>query len=168
MKRISLLLCAALLVSLPAMAEVMIGVVDSQKLISDTEVGKVTALEVEKVVKAFDLKFQKLEMELRAKGENYQKQAPMLKPGARVDKENELKQEASALEQSFQKEQRETENLIQGKRIPMQKLFMQSIETVAKQEGYDIVLEKGTIVYSADSVDFTSKVIVEIEKSQKQ
>ena len=48
--------------------------------------------------------------------------------------------------------------------IPLQEKFVEIIVSISEEEGYDLTIPKGSVIYSNESLDITDKVISELNK----
>ncbi|MBW1708678.1 MAG: OmpH family outer membrane protein [Deltaproteobacteria bacterium] len=165
----NLLLCLTLVcfmavaAPLPALsAEVIkIGVVNIQKVINESQKGKV---EKEKLIKKFeqmrkDLDLRRAEIE-KAKLE-LERQSSILAPDVRYDKEKTLKRKIRDFEDHYRdvNEQMKREE-IKSTRPILEKLS-QLITKYGQEKGYTLILEKNRsgVIYAPGTIDLTNELM---------
>lgn len=168
MKKLILLFSIITLLATPALAEIRIGVVDLGRAMAESEVGKATQAKIDNDKKAFLQKMKGLEEELVKLQDEFKNQAAMMKPGARADKQAEIEKKYLAAQQTEQKEAAILDRKIQEQVVPLQKNLLQVAQDLAKQDGYDFVFERGSMIHAIDAADFTDKVIAQANKKLKK
>ena len=168
MKKILFLLVLVSLLAAPALAEMKLGVVDFDRVLEESEVGKATKAKIQNDREIIVKKMQKLEEEFKALSNEFEKQKDVMKPGALADKRTELEKKYFELQQSEQKFQLELQRNIQAQTVPLEKSFVEITEALAKKEGYALVFDRRSTIYITDTADLTDKVIAEANKSLKK
>ena len=168
MKKFILLFLVVMFLAVPALAEMKIGVVDIRKAISDSEAGKSTETALEKEKKDFEQELRQLEVKLKSLDEALRTQADMLKPGALADKKREFEKEVMAAQRFEQERGSKLQRKIQEQIGSLQESFMKIASDLSKEEGYDFVFERTTMIYALDAADFTEKVTAAANKSLKK
>ena len=168
--------------------------VKTELIIKESTWGKKIQAEVAKKQKELSKPFEKLEAEIKEKemaliekqkalakeDENFKNQAPLLSADARADKYEELQKKHRDLDEEVADFQRAMRKAHEDAKKVDQKLeafyrkemmaFEQEIkviiDTVAKSEGWDIVLAKEALIFASDATDKTSIVIAELDKKE--
>ena len=144
-----------------------IGVVEPQRVLSETDAGKKAMESLAAFAKSRQGLVESDEKELRRMEEDFMKQASVLSASAKKEREEqfrrrmmEYQQKANQMNREVQEKQRETMEAFRGR---VEKV----VSRLAQQMGLALVVEKGkgspTIFYDA-SLDITSKVIEEFNK----
>jgi outer membrane protein len=144
-----------------------IGVVEPQRVLSETDAGKKAMESLAAFAKSRQGLVESEEKELRRMEEDFMKQASVLSASAKKEREEqfrrrmmEYQQKANQMNREVQEKQRET---METFRVRIEKV----VSRLAQQMGLALVVEKGkgspTIFYDA-SLDITSKVIEEFNK----
>ena len=158
------LMAALLLSSAAAQADVKIGVVDVplvlSKLPQKDEVG-------EKLKKEFADRVQKVEKmrsELQSLEGKLQKDGALMSETEQSEQLRKLKSlqaqyqiEGQSLDEDSRRRQAEERNAL------LQKVKT-AIDAVAARDGFDVVLQRGGVVYAKPNMDLSEKVIAEITK----
>lgn len=144
-----------------------IGVVEPQRVLSETDAGKKAMESLAAFAKSRQGLVESDEKELRRMEEDFMKQASVLSASAKKEREEqfrkrmmEYQQKANQMNREVQEKQRETIEAFRGR-------IEKVVSRLAQQMGLALVVEKGkgspTIFYDA-SLDITSKVIEEFNK----
>jgi outer membrane protein len=150
-------------------ADLKIGYVDMQKAIKETSVGKKAKKELEKDFNAKKAALQKKEADLKKMNDDLEKKKVALSDDVKAKKAQELQQEML----KFQREVGESQLNIQKKERdltqPILEKLQASLDKVAKEGGYTLVLEKNeqSVLWAKKEVDLTDAVVKEFEKTAK-
>lgn len=144
-----------------------IGVVEFQKVFSDTAIGKKTLESLNSFIKNREALVELEEKELKRMQEDFSKQASVLSENAKREREEQFRRRAA----EFQQKAGELTREVQEKQKEVQEGFREKAERavakVAQQLGLLVVIEKGRgapVPYSDASLDITAKVIDEMNK----
>lgn len=149
--------------------ETKIGTFDMQKALQTVNAGKRAK---EKLEKEFQARQKEIEGEKtafdKAKAE-YEKQMLVLSDDAKRKKEKELSEKFMKLQQSAQKTEMEFRQKERDATSPLLEQLKKTAETVAKDKGYTIILEKNesSVMISPTSDDITSAVISTFDEKNK-
>ncbi len=144
-----------------------VGVIDPQRILNETSVGKKAKESLETFTKNRQALIELDEKELRRMEEDFVKQASVLSAAAKREREEQFRRRMAEYQQKAAELNRE----VQEKQKDVLDGFREKIETVtakvAKQLGLQVVIEKGRggpTVYSDASVDISDRVIQEFNK----
>jgi outer membrane protein len=157
--RIGLTLASALLLAaaLPAMAEVKIGFVNSDRLMRDAAPAVKAQKKLEKEFEKREQELQKVAKQLQGMQENVEKNSMTMSETERKNKEREF----NDLNRDFQRRQREfREDLNQRRNEELAAVIERAnkvIKQIAEQEKFDIIFQDA--VYANPRIDITDKVI---------
>jgi outer membrane protein len=141
-----------------------IGVVNPQKVLSETIRGKQVRDKLEKIrqnnvnkLKQYKDEIQKLEKELLS---------PALNSEARASKNNELQNKKITLRRLAEDADRNFKKTYQKEMVTLSKEILPIIETIGKSKGYTIILDISSagISYFDKTTDITDEVIKEYNK----
>lgn len=172
MKKILLILGMALLiVALPAAAQ-KVAFVNSATILRELPEAQQAQKELETQINAWQKELERMGQQLQADLEDYQKKQAMMAPDAKAAKERQitdLQQRARDYQMSkFDTQEGEAVKLREQKLQPIQQKVLAAIETIAKEEGFQFVLDKvseATIVLYADpAYDLTYKVLDRLKR----
>ena len=142
-------------------ADLKIAYVDMQRVINECHAGN----EAKKVIAQDGEKFQRLiaekQKELQTMKESFEKQALMLTPDARANKEREYQIKL----REFQRWGEDTQNELNQKRTQMERTIsiglIKVVQEIGANEGYTLILQKdeNIVLFASKPIDITDQVI---------
>lgn len=152
--------------SFSAFAEVKIGILNIQKIITSTKEGKTISASMKKFFDGKQAELKKDEEKIIDLQKKFQKQTSVLSDAAKRKKAQEiqaLSQQAREKAMKFQRELQKKENEYKQ---PIIKKLNEVIEEVSKAAGVDFTVDQMTtpLMYAAVKVDLTDKVIKAYDK----
>jgi len=146
-----------------------IGFVDAQKVLDNTKAGKKSKESMEEFVKSRQKIVDLDESEIKQLQEDLNRQAAVLSPDARREKEEALQKKVF----EYQKRATDLNKEVQQKKKEVLDQFNSDLESVVKKVadrgGYAYVLDRnaegGVILYAKGTFDLTDEVVKEFEKS---
>ncbi|WP_303720432.1 OmpH family outer membrane protein [Malonomonas rubra] len=159
---LSFLLCASVAVA----AEMKIGYVDLQKALNMSSSGKAAKEKMKAKFKDYDADVQKKQDELKKLKDDLEKQAMLLSTEARAAKERDYQQKVKDYQRMTKDIQEELQQADQDYTRKILEEIFKVVQSLSKQEGYTLVLEKteSSILYASDSIDLTDRVIQTYDK----
>jgi len=153
----------AALVALPASAQSAqkVGVIEVQRIVQDSAVGKESLARIQKVSTAKQEDLTKRQTELRDLEKRIQEQGKSLSEEAMEKLQKDYQQKALDLKRFQDDAQRELEELQRRELTDLEKKVLPVIEAVSKELGYTLVSNKfqSGLLYADDAVDLTAAVI---------
>ncbi|MBX3039330.1 MAG: OmpH family outer membrane protein [Bdellovibrionaceae bacterium] len=150
-----------------AQAESKIGFVDMQKAVQATAAGKKAKSELEGEFAKRKKEMEKKEADLRKMGEDLEKKKSVLSEEALQKKQMEWQEEMMKYRQQVGKAQEEIQKKDRDLTQPILDKMRRVIEKVAKDKGFDMVLENTAMVlYAQKTNDLTEDVIKAFEKEK--
>jgi len=150
-------------------ADPKIAYVDMQRAINECHAGN----EIKKVIAQDGEKFQRLiaekQKELQTLKESIEKQALMLTPDARANKEREYQTKL----REFQRWGEDTRNELAQKQTQMERTIsvglIEVVQKIGTNEGYTLILEKNEsiVVFASKPIDITDQVIKAYDAQKK-
>jgi outer membrane protein len=174
MKNLLIILSIMLLVvAVPAAAQ-KVAFVNSATILRELPEAQKAQKELETQIGAWQSELERMGQQLQADLEDYQKKQALMDPTAKAAKERQitdLQQRARDFQaQKFDTQGGEAVQLREQKLQPIQQKVLDAIEVVAKEEGYEFILDKvseATIVLYADpSYDLTYKVLDRLNRGK--
>lgn len=149
-------------------AEFKVGIIDAQKVLENTKAGKKATAGLEAYVKERQEVINRDEESITKLKEQLEKQAAVLSPKAREEKQAELERRLG----EYQKKVGEMSREVQKQKGQVLREFNDQLEKIvsriAAQDGIALILdsnsEGGPVVYADKSLDLTDKVIKEYDK----
>ncbi|MDR1396531.1 MAG: OmpH family outer membrane protein [Desulfarculales bacterium] len=154
----------AAVIMIPALSAradpVKIVIMDSNRAINEVNTAKRAQAEIKQRVESLEAELSKLGEELQRMQQDYQKQAAMLNPEARAQKEEEL--QAKARNFNARRMAVPTEVAAAEKAVldPIISKMGEILQKLAQQQGYNLILERRVILFhDASLTDITDEVI---------
>src|SRR3990172_6457407 len=170
MKKVLLAIIMVLMAGISfASDQVKIGYIDLQKSLNESDQGKEAKAAFNKRVEELQKALDEKQSELKKLQEELEKQKGLLTSEARGEKEKAYQQKLKDV-QRFAKDSQEE---LQQKDSELTKKILKDLRDIIRkigtEEGYTIDLEKGDsyVLYAAEGVDMTDKVIKEYSKAKK-
>ncbi|OEU64647.1 MAG: hypothetical protein BBJ57_13770 [Desulfobacterales bacterium PC51MH44] len=136
-----------------------IGVVNLQRILETSSVGKMAMAEISK-------RGEKMEADLKRKGEEIEglrkkleRETLVMSTEMREDKEREFRikiNDIKALKKKYEADLRNMQNRL-GNRI--KKEVLELVQEIGKKEGYLLIIESIGVLYSPNTIDITDKLI---------
>lgn len=156
------LVCGALTTGTAFAVELKIGYVNAVKVIEEAPQGEAALKKLEAEFSPRDKKIVEMQNKIKQLDQDLEKNALVLKDAEHRSKEFEivtLKRDLRRATQEF----REDYNLRRNEELAaLQKAVQKTIVEIAKQEGYDLILESA--VYASTKVDITDKILRKLGK----
>ena len=159
---LALLLCLAVPTSsLAADTPLKVAVVDLQKAIRTVPDGKAAKAKLEGTAKKRQGELDKRQNSLKKMKEDLEKQASLLKEAVKRQKFREFQAKLYELQEAFMQHQAELKKQEAKLLQPIFEKMEKTIEKLAKEKGYTLVLEKGEsrVLFHAPALDITDMVI---------
>lgn len=173
MKRILILLLSFLTIlfythNIYSAEQLKIAVVDIQKVLNESEAGKKAKKDLESLIISKQNIIDEKGKAVEKFKSDLEKQVSVLSADARKNKEDELERmirEYQRLVQDSQTEVKKKENDLTDAIL---KDIKEIVEKTGESEGYSIILEKGMLIYSSNSLDITDSIIKKFDESKSK
>ncbi|HBR68742.1 MAG TPA: hypothetical protein DEA55_05125 [Rhodospirillaceae bacterium] len=151
-----------------AQAQTSIGIVDIQKVISESSAGKSIQAQVEEQKKAFQAELSKIEQELKDAQKSLVEQKDKLS-----------KEEFATQRQDFDQKRAETSTLVQKRKAGLDRAFTEALQTLEKEimaiikgisteRKFDLVLSRNNVFVGNDSLDISNEVTERLNKALQE
>lgn len=159
----------ALAFSLSASANVKIGTVNIQQVLTTIGEGKNVMKTLEKSFKAKQKEIRSEEEAIKKLQEDYQKQSSLLSEKAKAKKENEIRQKIAKLQQKTMEYQKNIQKQEKQLKQPILEKLKPVIDQVSKSKNVAMTFEVSSspVVYAQEQVDITDDVIKAYDKKHK-
>lgn len=147
-------------------AEQRIGTVDMQRALQTVESGKKAKAALEKEFNAKKKDLQTEEANLKKLTEEFRKQAVVMNDETRAKRQAEIQERIMKFQEATQRSQAEINQKERELTEPILNRLRTVISTVAKDKGYQMILEKNenTVLFSEEKDDLTETVITAFNK----
>jgi outer membrane protein len=151
--------------SLAKADEPKIGYVDMARALNEVEDGKAAKAKLKGDFDQKQQKLDKMQTDLKAKKDEFEKRASMMKPDAKQAKQEELQREFMEVQKTYMQLQQE---LVESEGHITQEIgkkLRSVIEKIGDRDGYMVILNIGdTVLYNKRHMDVTDEVIREYNK----
>lgn len=151
-------------------AEIKIGYVDSNQIMSSFDEVRQVQIDLEKEQRRLENEFNLLLAQLDSLQQDYERQRLLMSEQRRSEKENEILNMKKSAEE-FQMRKFGPEGEIYRKQNellkPVLKKIDEAIQKVGSEQGYDFIFDaqSGALVYALDSYNITEDVIDELSRT---
>lgn len=152
-------LLATLLTAMPAMAEVRLAYVDIQQALNECNAGKQAKAQFKIEVRSAEGKLKREEQQIQALKNQLQQKGMLMKPDERQNLADNLQSKMRDFRrryQDYREDLAQKDNQMTGRIVSD---LAQVVRQIAKRKGYTMVVEKGSILWGAPSINITSEVI---------
>ncbi len=165
--RIVLLLIGLLPVAAAPTAELKIGFVNAAKILDKAPQADLARSQLAQEFALRDQKLVEKQKTIKVKEENLARDERLLSDSERRRLERDILVEKRALKRDLD-EFREDYNIRRNEElIKLQRQVFEAIVSLAKEEGFDLIVNDGAVIYASDQVDITDKVLERLsEKPQ--
>ncbi|MCC7440352.1 MAG: OmpH family outer membrane protein [Bdellovibrionales bacterium] len=149
--------------------DLKIATVNMQEAIQSSEEGKRARTELEGAFNKKKAELQKEESEIKKLHEDLQKQSLVMNEAALGKKQAEIQQRIMKFQETTGRSQMEIQKKEQELTAPIVDKLRKVIAQVAKDKGYNYVLEKSenNVLYSPEQDDLTKQVVEALNKAKK-
>lgn len=153
------LLLAALWAPLTALAG-GIAVVDFERAVTETTEGREAQSRLDTMFSTRRAEIERLQGELEAAVEDYEQRAMILSDAARAEEEQTLLRKQATLQATAAQYETEMQQTYLTLLSDLDQKMRRLTETIARERGYDVVLDRAAVVYfGAASVDMTDELV---------
>jgi outer membrane protein len=142
-----------------AYAEMRIAVVDTQRAMMETEDGLRMQANLKKYFESKQRDLNEKQQQLEAERADIEKQKGVLSQDALQRRADEWQQAAMALQQSVVQFNQELQAKQSEQTKPIYEKVMGLIDRLAKQEGYDMVVDRQAVPYVRGDLEVTDRII---------
>ncbi len=144
-----------------------IAFVDVQQAVQAVKAGQRAKKDVEKEVEKRKKDLERMRGEIVKLEENFKKQELVLSEESKQKKRAEYQTKAQDLQAALVSNQQEMQQLEQKALSPILEKMSQIIKKISKDQGYDMVLMKGALLYADDTNDLTDELVKAFDKEYK-
>ena len=142
-----------------------VGFLDVAKVISDSSWGRQITSNLKADQEQLTSSVQRKRDEFTAARDSYMKKRDIMDAKARARKEQQLSQMAAELQKSFSDAQSKWTEQKKQAMEPLFKKMYEAADKVAKDENYDLVVDRSALIVTNSKDDITSKVVSELNRS---
>lgn len=150
-----------------AAADTKIAVIDMKEVLSTSTAGKRAQGLIEQKMKSLQASFKTDENNLLKLKDEMEKKGSAWSDSVKREKATEFQQKRKDLAEKQENANEELKKLREQNVNPILKKLEDIVSQVASEGGYAVVLPKNVVLFSADSIDVTNKVVTELNKVMK-
>ena len=163
-------LLAGMIVAMPVLAQAAdkIGVVNSQDVVTNSEVGKRAMQDLQNKATAKQQELSRQTEELKKMDENFRKQSVTLSAEAKAKMQGEMEAKYKKFledQNSFQQQMGQEQSKVLE---PLMKVFDQVVADYAKKNGFSLIVERRAVLYVSGGLDVTADVTKDFEAAAKR
>ncbi len=163
-----LLIAAVLLLNSQVMAaETKIGVIDMKQVLSTSTAGKRAQDLIEQKMKTLQASFKSDETALVNLQKEIEKKGSAWSDSVKQEKAIEFQKKRRDLAEKQETANQELKKLREQHVNPILKKLEEIVDKVATDGGYSAVLPRNVVLFAADSIDISDKVVAELNKAMK-
>ncbi|MEW6326335.1 MAG: OmpH family outer membrane protein [Thermodesulfobacteriota bacterium] len=146
-----------------------IAILNIQKILTESEVGKKTKDDLSSKFKNLQEKINKKQDELEKFRQDLEKKTAVISAEARDEKEREYQKQYREFKQLYEDAQYEMQQAERKATEPLIKSLQTILEKFGKEQGYTLILDpvRSGVVYAADDIDVTDKILDLFNKENK-
>ena len=136
-----------------------IGIIDFQMVLMESDAGKMVQAEIQQKGRSMEADLRKMGEEMEAMMRQLERDSMVMSADRREQQQRELeirRYDFQSLQRKYQAEFREMEVQLVEK---LRDEVFSIAETIGKQEGYMLIIERGAAIYFPSTIDITNKVI---------
>jgi len=166
------LLCAALLLhggmaQAQAAQALKVGVVDVQQVLNQSQRGQGLKQKLDQERSGRQKELDAKQNELAKLQAEFEKQAPVLSEPAKRERSENLQKKVRDVRRLAEDANRELEKRVREAEMDVTREIFVVIQEYGKDQGYSLVLERSSIIYSASAVDMTAEIIKRFDSKTK-
>lgn len=141
---------------------IKIGVFDPNRVFEQSELGKKMRTEIDALTQKKRSEVQTKEEEVKVLQEKYKQEEPSLSEDKRGERERTLQQKGIELKRLRDDATREVQQQVSEVEQRFQKQVLAVVELVGREEGFTLILDRASLVFSAQSADITDKIVARL------
>ncbi|MGH8427586.1 MAG: OmpH family outer membrane protein [Gammaproteobacteria bacterium] len=145
-----------------------VGVVDADSILAQSDAGKTAAAKLKSIGDQHSSELQKKQDALQKEHDTIQKNASVETQAAQDAAQQKFQTEVQAFQQEVQQSQQDFQKQRQALLAPLQAKLYDVIQSYAKSNGYDLILDKGAAIYNNDSMDVTAAILKDFNAAEAQ
>lgn len=165
MRRLTFLICLLAAALAPARAQSKIGYINSETIMQTLPEAIDAQKSIDALVASWETELQKMQAEWKRKFDDYDKRKLILTDQVRAEQERQLRELDQSIADFRNKKFGQNGELFQKQNDvmkPIQNKMFKVLEDIAKEDGFDFVLDKSgqiLLLYANDKLDLTQKVL---------
>jgi len=160
--------CLLMLLPSAAFAELKIGVINFEGIVTQSEYGKRARDKMEARVKSIEASLSQAQQEIEKFQQELSKQSMALSQEAQKDKIAQYREKVIAFEKKRQESQQEIQKAEREIFQPVIELLVKVSQDYARKNGYHLMLNaKSSVIYAGDGLDLTMPILEAFNAASK-
>jgi outer membrane protein len=144
-----------------------VGVVDIQQVLNQSQRGTGFKQKLESERAARQRELDAKQQELTTLQAEYEKQAPLLSEAAKREKQEALQRRLRDARRILDDVNRDFEKKVRDAEAEVTREILVVVQEYGKDQGYSMIMEKSTLLYTGQAVDITPDIIKRYDAKQK-
>jgi outer membrane protein len=161
----AIVMILALVSTAAASSELKVAYVDMQRALNESNAGKRAKGEFRSEISHLQSKLQRQQQEVQALKDELDRKGPLM----RDDERRNLEDDYTAKLRDFERSYKDSKDELQQKDNEVTGAIVRDlayiVRNVGERDGYTLILEKGSLLWAASSIDITDEVIREYNAS---
>ncbi len=161
----AVVLILALVSTAAASSEIKVAYVDMQRALNESNAGKKAKGEFRSEISRLQSKLQRQQQEVQALKDELDRKGPLM----RDEERRNLEDDYTAKLRDFERAYKDSKDELQQKDNEVTGAIVRDlayiVRNVGERDGYTLILEKGSLLWAASSIDITDEVIREYNAS---
>lgn len=141
-----------------------IGVLDVQRISREATAANALRTQLDAKQNEYTAEIKKKEDELRAAGQELERQATILKEDKLADKRKEVEQKYGDLQRLTETRRRQVEQSLSVSMREIEGALVGVVQDIAQKRGIDVVLQKAQVFYIGKDIDITEEALVALNQ----
>lgn len=168
MRKLIIAFCLLMLLPSAAYAELKIGVINFEGIVTQSDYGKRARQKMESKVKGIEASMQQAQQELEKFQQELGKQSMALSQEAQKEKIAQYRQKVIAFEEKRRQSQQEIQQAEREIFQPVIELLVKVTQDYARKNGYNLMLNaKSSVIFAGDGLDLTMPILEAFNKASK-
>lgn len=160
----SAVIASGLLLSAVTFAESKIGVADLEAAVVASKTWKQVESSLMSKMKSDETKLKKLESDVKALAERYEKEKDVMAQKDKVDLEYQIRTKQAEAQEIIVKNQKMQQQGIQSAMIELRPRLEKIVDQIVQEKQLTVVINKQALYYSSEAIDITSEVTQRLNK----
>ena len=162
-----LLLLGGLAPGWAAQPGIRIGVVDIQQVLNQSQKGVAMKQKLDQERAARQRELDARQQELMKLQAEFEKQAPLLSEQAKRERSEALQRKVRDVRRIAEDANRDFDKRVREAEMDITREIFGIVQEYGKDQGFSLILERSTLVYTAPAVDITAEVVKRYDAKQK-
>lgn len=147
-----------------ASAALKVAVVDVRKILQEAKAAKNVDEQLQALYETYRKEVEKQENDLRAAQKKLEEDQPNLTQEQFLTRRKEFETKVAEAQKTVQTKKQALDKALGESRNTLQRTIVQATEDIAKQQGYQLVIQAAMVLTRVGNIDITNTVLAEVDK----